>query len=231
MRGLKTLLLGSGAAGRQSVGIAIATAQPQPAGNGVFNRRHRPISDRWRTRRPGRSANQPDLSGGAEALADSGRAIHETLWSGPTRPSELYTKIQSSMPADNPRTLSDQAVESLVAFIYARTAPPTGCSGAYRRDGDFRSAQVATGTGAPASGLPTQTAATGGTGPERLGTRRLLSKAISSNYVPVTDQMLLNPSPNDWLMVRGGYRGWSHSQLTKSPKQNVNQLQLAGCGR
>ena len=35
MRGLKTLLLVSGAA-TAALGIAIATAQPQPAGNGVF---------------------------------------------------------------------------------------------------------------------------------------------------------------------------------------------------
>ena len=45
--------------------------------------------------------------------------------------------------------------------------------------------------------------------------------------VPVTDDMLKNPSPNDWLMIRGNYKGWSHSQLNQINKQNVKGLQLA----
>ena len=47
------------------------------------------------------------------------------------------------------------------------------------------------------------------------------------NFVPVTDDMLKNPSPNDWLMIRGNYKGWSHSQLNQINKQNVKGLQLA----
>jgi alcohol dehydrogenase (cytochrome c) len=33
------------------------------------------------------------------------------------------------------------------------------------------------------------------------------------NFVPVTDEMLRKPDPGDWLMFRGNYHGWSHSQL------------------
>ena len=47
------------------------------------------------------------------------------------------------------------------------------------------------------------------------------------NFTPVTDQMLRNPSPNDWLMVRGNYHGHSHSGLNQITAQNVGQLQLA----
>ena len=46
------------------------------------------------------------------------------------------------------------------------------------------------------------------------------------NYTPVTDAMLANPSPNDWLMYRGNYAGWSYSKLDQINTGNVNQLQL-----
>ena len=47
-----------------------------------------------------------------------------------------------------------------------------------------------------------------------------------ANFVPVTDQMLRNPSPNDWLMLRGNYQGWGYSQLEQINKGNVKNLQL-----
>ena len=47
-------------------------------------------------------------------------------------------------------------------------------------------------------------------------------------FVPVSEEMLLKPSPNDWLMVRGNYHGHSHSGLSQVTTQNVNQLQLGG---
>ena len=46
------------------------------------------------------------------------------------------------------------------------------------------------------------------------------------NYTPVTDAMLANPSPNDWLMYRGNYAGWSYSKLDQINTGNVSQLQL-----
>ena len=47
-----------------------------------------------------------------------------------------------------------------------------------------------------------------------------------ANFIPVTDQMLRNPSPNDWLMLRGNYQGWGYSQLEQINKGNVKNLQL-----
>ena len=45
-------------------------------------------------------------------------------------------------------------------------------------------------------------------------------------YLPVTDQMLRNPKPEDWLMLRGNYQGWGYSQLEQINKGNVKNLQL-----
>jgi alcohol dehydrogenase (cytochrome c) len=47
------------------------------------------------------------------------------------------------------------------------------------------------------------------------------------NFVPVTDQMLLNPSPEDWLMFSRTYDAQRFSPLNQVNKQNVNQLGLA----
>jgi hypothetical protein len=47
------------------------------------------------------------------------------------------------------------------------------------------------------------------------------------NYVPVTDEMLRNPDPGDWPMIRRNYQAWSYSPLTEITTRNVNDLRLA----
>src|SRR5262245_56190021 len=47
------------------------------------------------------------------------------------------------------------------------------------------------------------------------------------NFVPVTDQMLLNPSPEDWLMFSRTYDAQRFSPLNQVNKQNVGQLTMA----
>ena len=46
------------------------------------------------------------------------------------------------------------------------------------------------------------------------------------NYTPVTDEMLRNQDPGDWLMARRNYQGWSHSPLTQITPDNAKDLQL-----
>jgi alcohol dehydrogenase (cytochrome c) len=46
------------------------------------------------------------------------------------------------------------------------------------------------------------------------------------NFVPVTDQTLRSPKPEDWLMLRGNYQGWGYSPLDQINKTNVKNLQL-----
>src|SRR5438128_7401202 len=47
------------------------------------------------------------------------------------------------------------------------------------------------------------------------------------NFVPVTQEMLLNPNPEDWLMFSRTYDAQRFSPLRQITKQNVNQLTLA----
>src|SRR5215470_8458326 len=55
----------------------------------------------------------------------------------------------------------------------------------------------------------------------------VLLAAQVKTFVPVTDQMLLNPSPDDWLMFSRTYDAQRFSPLNQVNKQNVNQLGLA----
>lgn len=49
----------------------------------------------------------------------------------------------------------------------------------------------------------------------------------ADDFVPVTDDMLLNPSPDDWLMVHRTYDFQSFSPLDQINRDNVGQLRLA----
>ncbi len=47
------------------------------------------------------------------------------------------------------------------------------------------------------------------------------------NFRPVTQEMLLNPSPNDWLMYSRTYDNQRFSPLDQINRQNVDQLRMA----
>src|SRR5262249_15806215 len=46
-------------------------------------------------------------------------------------------------------------------------------------------------------------------------------------FRPVTEEMLRNPAPGDWLNWRRTDNAWGYSPLDQVNRQNVNQLQLA----
>nr|WP_294552853.1 PQQ-dependent dehydrogenase, methanol/ethanol family [uncultured Rhodopila sp.] len=48
--------------------------------------------------------------------------------------------------------------------------------------------------------------------------------ALSADYTPVTDARLANPEPQNWLMTRGNYQGWSYSTLDQINTGNVKRL-------
>ena len=54
-----------------------------------------------------------------------------------------------------------------------------------------------------------------------------LAAAQTADFKPVTDEMLANPSPNDWLMINRTYDEQRFSPLDQINKQNVGGLQLA----
>src|SRR5262249_27717703 len=44
------------------------------------------------------------------------------------------------------------------------------------------------------------------------------------SYSTVTEQRLLNPEPNNWLMYRGNFSGWGYSPLDQITPGNVKKL-------
>jgi alcohol dehydrogenase (cytochrome c) len=49
---------------------------------------------------------------------------------------------------------------------------------------------------------------------------------LMRDFVPITDEMLRNPDPADWPMMRGNYHAHSYSALDEIDASNVGDLQL-----
>ena len=48
----------------------------------------------------------------------------------------------------------------------------------------------------------------------------------STAFEPVTDAMIQNPDPNDWLSWRRTLDSWGYSPLDQIDRENVNQLRM-----
>ena len=54
-----------------------------------------------------------------------------------------------------------------------------------------------------------------------------LGQAQVRDFTPVTDAMLQNPDPADWLSWRRTLNGWGYSPLEQIDRSNVDELRLA----
>lgn len=52
------------------------------------------------------------------------------------------------------------------------------------------------------------------------------ANAQPASFIPVTDQILQNPAPEDWLMWRRTLNGWGYSPLDQINRANVGTLEL-----
>ncbi len=48
----------------------------------------------------------------------------------------------------------------------------------------------------------------------------------SGDFVPVTDAMLQDPDPADWLMWRRTLDSWGYSPLDEIDRENVSELRM-----
>ena len=133
---------------------------------------------------------------------------------------ELISTIRTTMPPANPGSLDDAASINLAAFILAANGAAPGRSGADRRLGRYHPLRRQPGA-RPSRCKPADRSRR--PLPDR---RDSPSRGEVKNYVPVTDAMLRNPDPGDWLMIRRNYSAWSYSPLTQVNTSNVKQLQL-----
>jgi len=165
------------------------------------------------------SCHAPDL-GGNEAPQLSGSNFMSSWGNRSAR--ELITYIQASMPPGNSGGLSEENAVNLSAFILAANGAAPG-NQALTASATFPIRSVA--TGSPAIGL--QPGGRVPAGPAPGGPKGLTVIGEVKNYVPVTDAMLRDPDPGDWLMIRRNYKAWSYSPLNEINAANVKELQLA----
>jgi PQQ-dependent dehydrogenase (methanol/ethanol family) len=230
-------------AGGIAAAITIVTAQQTPTA--VFTA-EQAAAGRTVYQASCASCHLPDLAGRNEAPQLAGNNFMSTWRTRSTR--DLFEYIQSSMPPDGTNLGTEQYL-AVTTFILQSNGAPAGSQpftptttapiGSVA-SGATQTAQAAgragqppdsagAGRGAAGRGAPGAAGAAAGRGgaPANAGPLGLTVEGTVKNYVPVTDEMLRNQDPGDWLMARRNYQGWSHSPLTQVTRDNVKDLQLA----
>ena len=157
--------------------------------------------------------HQPDLSGSGEAPQLAGTNFRR-VWGSKTG-RELIAYMQSTMPPTSPGSLGGAAYTGIATLILQSNGARAGASFDATIESVASGAAVAT-TPAAAPPKPAPAKQTGGV---------TVSGQLKS-YVPVTDEMLRNPDPADWLMIRRNYQAWNYSPLNQINTSNVKDLKI-----
>jgi len=187
-----------------------------------------------------------DLGGRNDASALQG-GLFMGSWGNRTT-ADLLGFMQGAMPPGNPGGLGEANYLNIAAFILEQNGARAGQQ-ALAANTRVGISSIATGQAvtqiaqaAPAGGGRGRGAAAAGGragrgGPnEPLGGRAeapvsatprgLTVKGEVKNYTPVTDAMLKNPDPAEWLMLRHDYSAHNYSTMKEITSANVKDLQL-----
>jgi alcohol dehydrogenase (cytochrome c) len=169
--------------------------------------------------------HMPDLGGQNEALPLAGASFMRT-W-GPRTIADLSAYMQKTMPPGSAGALGQQTYVNLAAFLLEANGAVAGnvalTASTAAAIGSIANGQVPAAI-REASRRP---AAAGSAAAALSGPLGLTVAGEVKNYTPVTDEMLRNPDPGDWLMIRRNYQAWSYSPLTQITPRNVQNLRLA----
>ncbi|MEQ1759636.1 MAG: PQQ-binding-like beta-propeller repeat protein [Vicinamibacterales bacterium] len=182
--------------------------------------------------------HRPDLGGANEAPQLAGGNFLRAWGSRTT--TELLTYVQAVMPPSNPGGLSAETYASVVAYVLQANGAPSGEApltvvrpipiGAVAMAQASAAQAAQAGPVRPQGQAPAGQAQSGGAAGGRGGAptarRGVTVAGTVRNYTPVTDAMLRNPDPNEWLMVRGNDAAWSYSSLSQINANNVQELRL-----
>ena len=168
----------------------------------------------------------PDLGGRNDAPQLAGTQFIAN-WGGRTA-GDLINFMQSAMPPGN-ATLGEQNYINIAAFILDTNGSRAGTQ-ALTAANTVAIRTVATGVVAqvaPGGGAGKQAKQAKQAGKQVAATPRGLTvTGEAKNFTPVTDAMLRNPDPNDWLMIRRDYKANNFSPLNQITAANVNDLRL-----
>jgi alcohol dehydrogenase (cytochrome c) len=175
------------------------------------------------------ACHQADLSGRNEAPPLSGANFMNTWGRRTTK--DLFDYMAAAMPPSG-ATLGAEQYAAITSFILQSNGATPGAQ-ALTAQTAVPIASIATGRApqlAQAAGrgaAPGADQAAGGRGQAPAAPRGLTIAGEVKNFTPVTDAMLKNPAPGDWLMARRNYQGWSYSPLNDITRANVKDLHLA----
>lgn len=142
------------------------------------------------------------------------------------------------MPPGAGGSQGDSTYLAIVAYILEANGAPTGSQPLVAtqatRIGSVAGGQPAAQAAQQSAAAPAGGQGRGGQGlgGQGRGQQAAVARGLTvtgevRNYVPVTDAMLRNPDPGDWLMVRRTYQASSDSPLTQVTTNNVRDLRLA----
>jgi alcohol dehydrogenase (cytochrome c) len=155
--------------------------------------------------------HQADLAGRGEAPQLAGTNFIRN-WGAKTG-RELTAYMQAAMPPGKIGSLSEAEYGNIAAFVLQSNGAKPGASFA---------APITAIVGAPVV-VPLAPAAPP---PVPQAPRGVTVAGVVKNYRPVTDAMLRNPDPGDWLMIRRNYQAWNFSPLAQINTANVKSLKL-----
>jgi alcohol dehydrogenase (cytochrome c) len=214
-----------------AVACAVAVLRGQPPTQGVFTA-DQAAAGRAAYQAGCASCHLADLSGRNEAPPLAGGTFLNTWRTRTTK--DLIEYMQATMPPNAASLAPDQYAAIASFILQANGATPGGLPLTVASavpigsiaNGASNAAPGRTG-GAPAGGRGAAAAPVGRAVTTLTGPTGVVVAGEVKNYVPVTDEMLRNPDPGDWLMARRNYQGWSYSPLTAITRDNAKDLQLA----
>jgi alcohol dehydrogenase (cytochrome c) len=160
--------------------------------------------------------HQNDLQGGGPIAALRGPAF-TSVWNNRTV-ADLIESMRSAMPPTNVGGLPQQTYIDLAAFILsANGGEPAEL--VLQLDSAALVSQFTT-EGSPANFQAPLSRA------EQEGPTGVTIAGMVPEYRNVTEAMLRNPDPEDWLVHRGNQQAWSYSALDQVDRSNVDGLQL-----
>ena len=171
------------------------------------------------------SCHMRDLAGRNEAPPLAGANFIRT-WGARTT-AELLELIRTSMPPGNVGGMTPETCTEIVAFILEANGAKAGnelLSPATKLQiGSVASGKV---PAALLASLNTASVDEAGLTQKLVRPKGLSVRGEVKNFAPVTDEMLRNPDPGDWLMIRRNYEAWSYSPLDRITTTNVRNLRL-----
>ena len=211
------MMVGSGLTGSLRIGpdvVVAAEAAQDPAADGGFTVEQATAG--WRV-----YAQQCGECHGQRLEGQEGPPLQGVdflnVWAGQTT-DELFAYVRDEMPPGAGGSLSGQVYLSLVAHIL-------DANGAWPGNTPLMAESAVT-IGDASDLAEARRAARAGDTPRRRSSR-FVNRAVEHRLTPVTDALLQDPPPGDWLSWRRTRNSHGYSPLDQVTRDNVDELQLA----